>query len=97
MTDDQPTERLLIQQYRHDAYHSRVCARCLALVHTFRIPEVEDIELPVTGNRFGMWLWRCTCTACTCPAVLVSTGPPVEPAQPVVPTTEKSDERYENR
>jgi hypothetical protein len=80
MTDDQPTERLAIQQYRHDAYHSRVCAHCLALQHTFRTPEVEDIELPVTGDRLGMWLWRCACTDCKCPAVLVSTGPPVGPA-----------------
>ena len=89
MTDDQPTEHLPVQQYLDYADHSRVCAHCLALKHTFRVPALEDIQLPVTGARFGMWLWRCECADCRCPAVLVTSGPPIEPDQRVPPSTQE--------
>jgi hypothetical protein len=58
--------------------HARICANCLSLAHMWSVPRVEDIELPVIHERYGLTMYYCVCH-CGCPAVMTTVGPAIGP------------------
>jgi hypothetical protein len=83
--DARPTpEPTLMVPVPRPAEHARICANCLALAHLWSKPTAEDIELPVTHDRYAFFSFRCICT-CGCPAILTTVGPPMGPQTPRSP------------